>query len=387
MLDKLPIKRQRILALDLLRGLFLLIILADHLRWAPSFFFQFATAYTGMVASAAEGFFIISGILVGYIYGPRILHSTRRTTLKIWKRAFLLYALAVSFTLLYSLWASFLPEGYSRSSTLLASSVGDAILGALSLTYTYGWADFLSRYAVFMLAAPLTLWLIAKRKAYIVLIVSGLIWLLFREVTPWLIFAAWQVIFFAGVVIGYYLPKIESEAKKTNNRKCALKLLVYISVTSFILTAIFIAIPPLLLLSFDTIINNDVTNILNRINGVREHILIYFDKSTMSVCRLTVGALWFVGLYTIFRKHEIIINKRSRGILLLLGQYSLFVYSTQAFLIFTIDTFLPTTSGPNPPFILLNTLFGILSATLIYIITKLYAKRTTVYTRLRQLLA
>ncbi|RYZ86490.1 MAG: DUF1624 domain-containing protein, partial [Proteobacteria bacterium] len=166
-MDKIRIKRQRILALDLLRGLFLLIILADHLQWTPSLFFQFTTAYTGMVASAAEGFFVISGILVGYIYGPKILTSTKQTCMRIWKRGLLLYILAVGFTLLYTGWAALLPDGYPRSSVPLAGSISDALTGALSLTYSYGWADFLSRYAVFMFAAPFALWLIAKRKAYI----------------------------------------------------------------------------------------------------------------------------------------------------------------------------------------------------------------------------
>ena len=387
MLDKIRIKRQRILALDLLRGLFLLIILADHLQWTPSLFFQFTTAYTGMVASAAEGFFVISGILVGYIYGPKILTSTKQTCMRIWKRGLLLYILAVGFTLLYTGWAALLPDGYPRSSVPLAGSISDALTGALSLTYSYGWADFLSRYAVFMFAAPFALWLIAKRKAYIVLVVSGLIWLMFRETTPWLTFTAWQIIFFSGVVIGYYLPIIEKELVKTEKRKRILKIFVYTSILSFIAAIFFVALPPLLLLSFDIVINNNITSTLNSLNGIREQILSYFDKTTMSALRLLVGTVWFIGLYSLFRTYETVINKHTQGILLLLGQYSLFVYGFQAFLIFTIDTLLPPPSGPNPPYILLYTVFGIMCAALTYLATRLYANRASVYTKAKEMMS
>lgn len=387
MTTNLHTKRPRIIALDLIRGLFLLIILADHLAWTPSLFLQSITAYTGMIASAAEGFFVISGILVGYIYGPKILAYPKKTTVKLLRRGLVLYTLAVVFTLFYTTWAYFLPDGYPRSSVVIAETINNALTGALTLTYTFGWADFLGRYAIFMTLAPLALWLIATRKSYIVLIISGLVWLLLREAPPFATFTAWQIIFFSGIIIGYYLPKIENFAIATEYRKQILLSLTMLSLVSFVLAIIFVAAPPLLLLSFDTVINTNVTDTLIRINGLRESILLYFDKSTMSILRLIIGALWFSGLYYIFRRYEATINKYSCGILLTLGQYSLFVYSIQALLIFTIDTIFTPPSYPNPSLILLNTFIGILCATITYLATLLYAKRITIYTKIKHLRA
>src|SRR5690606_27685930 len=116
------------------------VIFADHLVYAPSLFFQFATGTSGMFASAAEGFFAISGILVGYIYGPKILKHTKSVILKIWRRALLLYTLTVSFTIFYTAWAHFSPGGYPRQPNW-QGSLGDLMLNAATLQFHFGWAD------------------------------------------------------------------------------------------------------------------------------------------------------------------------------------------------------------------------------------------------------
>ena len=374
-------KRPRILALDLLRGLFLLVILADHLAWTPSLLFQFVTAYTGMVASAAEGFFMISGLLVGYIYGPKILIHTKKTFKKLWRRGILLYILAVLFTLMYTLWGYSIPEGYIRSSTEIATNFNDALIGAITLSYSFGWADFLNRYAVFMIIAPIALWLIAKQKAYIIIVVSLLVWFFLGNLPIWSTFTAWQIVFFSGIIVGYYLPTIEAVATATRERVKSLTIFTGISILSFVVTAFFVATPPLLLLSFNPVINTDITNFITQVNSFRELILLHFDKISLSFLRLIAGTIWFTGLYILFRRYESTINKKSFGILLLLGTYSLFVYSLQALLIFAIDTTVAPPLVPNPSLILLNTFIGMGSMGIIYFATLLYAKRTIIYTR------
>ncbi len=59
-------KRKRILTLDILRGGFLVAIIVDHLNQGPSLWYLL-TGGGAMWVSPAEGFFAISGILVGYI--------------------------------------------------------------------------------------------------------------------------------------------------------------------------------------------------------------------------------------------------------------------------------------------------------------------------------
>ena len=82
--------RDRILALDLLRGYLLCVITIDHLFRFPGLFDLF-TGRGQLWVSAAEGFFLISGILVGKIYGSKIAYNLRGETKKLWGRAGKLY--------------------------------------------------------------------------------------------------------------------------------------------------------------------------------------------------------------------------------------------------------------------------------------------------------
>lgn len=370
MLDKIRIKRQRILTLDLLRGLFLIIILADHLAWTPSLLFQFSTAYTGMFASAAEGFFAISGILVGYIYGPRILVNTRRSVAKMWKRGALLYVLAVGLSLAYTAWGSLLNSSHPRIAQGLSDNL-QGILEIFTLTSTYGWADFLGRYAVFMFIAPLAVWLIAKKKAWVVFLLSALAWVLFRQTSPILIFAAWQIIFFTGIIVGYYLPIIERYC--TSNKRI-MRSIRYIAITGvstyIILFAAFALIP--LLTSANIVFGGLLGDVFARINLLRIDILPYFDKTTMAAPRLALGVLLFITLYVIFRRWENLINNTTRGILLLFGKYSLFVYCIQSLILFLMDAIFTPPLGEQPGLIVINTIISIATLSVLYIATRLY---------------
>ena len=355
-LYRLPVigseKRARLIALDLMRGLFLIIIFVDHLAYSPSLFFQKATYYSSLVASAAEGFFVISGVLVGYIYGPKILKSFSAVAKKLWKRAWLLYLLTVIFTLAYTAWAYLLPEGYPRAEPYQGSVI-DILFRTLTLQYQFGWADFLGRYAVFIALSPLVLWLIAKRLAWIVAAISFLVWY-FYAFTPVLQFyTAWQFIFMIGVIIGYYLPVIETSIKKLPSRVKSIGWwsIVSLAAISYIATVLWIVViaPHLSVLWLPPEYHP------------------YFDKNSLARGRIIVGILWFTALYLVFRRYEVKINVLTKGALLLYGQNSLFVYSLQAFVIFSIDVFMP---APKESPVLLNTLVGVTGVYFTYVITK-----------------
>jgi fucose 4-O-acetylase-like acetyltransferase len=56
--------------------------------------------------------------------------------------------------------------------------------------------------------------------------------------------------------------------------------------------------------------------------------------------------IWFPVLYGLFRHYENRIQKYTRGILEMLGRNSLFVYSTHAFIVFTLKMyFIPPTTN------------------------------------------
>src|SRR5215831_17597074 len=58
-------------SIDLLRGFFICIVIVDHIGWFPSAF-EVVSGRGGLFASAAEGFLLISGVLVGQIRGGEV---------------------------------------------------------------------------------------------------------------------------------------------------------------------------------------------------------------------------------------------------------------------------------------------------------------------------
>lgn len=204
-------RRPRILALDLLRGSFMIAIILDHINWGPSLW-HIATGGGQMWVSPAEGFFVISGLLVGYIYAPRMAQSFRAAAKKLWQRAGLLYILAVIFTFAYTIAAlSFaadaLPPTWPRD-------IGSFIYNTLLMRYAYGWTDFLPRYAVFMAIAPFALWLLTRGYAWLVALVSIVTWAFLHTNPYFLPFSSWGAVFFVGMIAGYYLPTLQQGVRQ-----------------------------------------------------------------------------------------------------------------------------------------------------------------------------
>jgi hypothetical protein len=346
-------KRQRILTLDLLRGAFMIAIIVDHLGWGPSLF-HLLSGGGALFASPAEGFFVISGILVGYIYGPRMMQSFKKTTVKLWKRAFLLYGLSVVFTLFYTAIAVHSSQAAGLP-PLWAKGEGSFLLNTLLARYSYGWTDFLPRYAVFMAVAPFLLWLITRGKAWIVAGFSISIWALFHTTAILLPFSAWGVIFFLGMIIGYYLPQIETWAKNlpaTIRRTSSASLIAVASIT-FVASSLFQVLLPML--HVDT----------PRLTATLASYAPYFDKGTLGIGRLLLGVVWFWALYIVIRRYESTIHKATFGILETFGAKSLYSYGIHGFVIFMLTVLSP---APSHVTVLDSTIIAIMIVMLMYVL-------------------
>jgi hypothetical protein len=348
---KKKLNRERILALDLLRGTFLIVIITTHIAWRPSLF-TFVGGGGQLFASAAEGFFAISGLLVGYLYAPRVLKETKKVFKKIWKRAALLYCLATFFTLFYTAWAVLQPTS-EVFDTLYTRDPVRFLIDTFTLRYAFGWAEFLNRYALFMIVAPFAVWLVAKGRAWIVAIISFAVWFFFRETERFLPFSSWQLVFMFGIILGYYLPHIETwfrELPKKRQRyifitTCSIALITYLySMWLFV-------IAPLVLPS-------DTATI-----AFHNQLTPYFDKNHLAPARVAVGIVWFAALYMVYRRYETQISRYSMGILEILGRQSLFVYGLHAFLLFSIDLYL----RPSDESIIANTLVTFQVLVIVYL--------------------
>lgn len=350
---KKKINRERILALDLLRGAFLLEIISFHIIWSPSLFI-FIGGGGRLPASAAEGFFAISGLLVGYLYGPKVLKETKKIFKKIWKRAALLYGLSVFFTLFYTVWALLEPES-SKHATMWAGTPFEFFRKTFMLTYTFGWADFLSRYAIFMLFAPFAVWLIAKGRAWVVAITSAAVWFFFRHTDIFLPYSAWQVIFMFSIILGYYLPHIESWFRYLSRtyRTIIAGTICSAALITYVASMILLVIIPIFYPDNQTFAT---------FSG---QLMSYFDKDHLDPARIAIGILWFTALYMTFRRHEKAISRYTRGILEVFGRQSLLVYCTHAFILFAIDIYFVPPAGHTK---IANTIvtFGVMA--IIYLI-------------------
>ena len=346
------IKRQRILALDLLRGAFLVAIIVNHLVGGPSLFHLFSGGGK-MLSSPAEGFFAISGMLVGYIYAPRIVNSFWKASKKIWKRAGLLYILGVLYTFVFTAWVLIFPN--SDMPPIWSKSPLMYFINTLLGRYAYGFTDFLPRYAWFMLLSPIALWFITKGKSWFIFFSSVVIYITLHKNLHFLPFSSWQLIFFLSMIIGYYLPQIINYANKLSNlsRELIYSVFQIIGMSTFILSSIaFVAMPMMGLSPSD---------------GFQHFITKYyhlFDKNSLGIGRLILGSFWFIWLFLTFRRHEKKIDKFTFGILKAFGQNSLYTYCTHAIVICVLSTLF---SGLHLP-IIGSTLFSALVIAFIYLI-------------------
>lgn len=343
------------MALDLLRGAFLIEIIVAHIAWHPSLL-SYVGGGNALPASAAEGFFVISGVLVGYLYGPRVLKERKKVFIKIWKRAGLLYILAAFFTITYTAWAVLDPNNPIYQ-TIYTREPWRFIVNTLTLRYAFGWAEFLNRYAVFMLVAPFAIWLIAKGRAWIVALISLLIWVFLRETDRFLPFSAWQLVFMYGIIIGYYLPHIEDWFHNHCTRriqKLVFSIVCLVGAVSYLFAIyLFVAAP----------------NILppdSQLLQLHNQLAPYFDKSHLAPARVAVGVVWFAALYMATRRYEKQITKYTNGVLEVFGRQSLFVYCLHAFILFAIDLYLAPMPSHN---LWQNTIVTISVLLIIYIIT------------------
>lgn len=207
---------RRDLRVDFLRGFCVFAMVVDHLG-GDSWLYAL-TGGNRFYVSAAEGFIFISGLVMGQAYHARVeRHGLVDAMVEAMRRARTLYVTTVVMTLIFSglylftdvsLWTG-------RDFGLGIEAVDEIVVGALTLHYTYHGTDILAMYALLVMAAPLAFLLLSIGRWQYVLLPSWLWWAAYQFYpeqagAPWYIrhaenfpFAAWQVLFVTGLVLGY----------------------------------------------------------------------------------------------------------------------------------------------------------------------------------------
>lgn len=359
--------KQRFLYLDMIRGLFLVFIILNHIPYSPKIT-DIITGDSILIVSAAEGFFLISGTMVGLLYTPRILTETKKVLKKIWSRSLLLYLISITTTLIFTILAKLaidVTQGKLYANNLFSV---DFFQHLLSLNYTYGWADFLSLYAVFMLLAPIPLLLIAYKKTWIALLTSLLIWFVHPMFGGMGNFAAWQILFTIGIVIGanFHAIVIFFDTKKgivwIRSMFFGIAALLawswYVDLVYPHFIAPHVALPNILATANDAI-------------GIPHSLyLALFDRDDMGIGRITVATLGFLWLLYFFRRYEAPIERLVGSPLMYLGKNSLVVYVIHSFVIFTV--FIVFLNSTQKFGIIDRTIIGIFIAAFVYWLTQVY---------------
>jgi len=328
---KETVKNNRILAIDQLRGYFLFVIIVDHLYKFPGFF-DFFTGQGKLWVSAAEGFFLLSGLLVGFIYRDKVKEFPLTVWGKIWKRSAWLYLWSIFLTIFFTVWAWQMPSILIKQNWW-TGDFSSLIVSTFALAYTYGWADFLPYYAVFMFFAPFALFLSSQKKWWIVLMTSVFLWLV-REKNSYL---AWQLVFFLGLLFGFYLPKIENffQNLRSQLKKKLIAVWSTVTIVTLSISVFFTLLIPDLVKNWH-FVSLEVWNVF-----YQKNLMFLFDKNTLGLGRVVFALIWIGLLYFVFRRFETQVEIRSRGILSFLGKNSLLVYCLHAILLFPINLLTP----------------------------------------------
>lgn len=353
----------RILTFDLLRGYFMISIILNHLQWYPNGLDWVAMRGT-LLVSAAEGFFLISGIVLGIVRGRKLLDKPfREAAALLIKRGLLLYVVSVILALAFTFigWWFFMDNpGLKDGIRPPDQPLGEVILGILSFRYLYGWADFLRLYSIFLLIAPLALWLLRRGKWYLVLAGSIGLWAIFPFIDQndgLLMPLSWQLIFFSGFVIGFHWNDLTAKWKAL--RSSIRQPLLYITLAAATLTlALDLAICVL------TTLHMLPTPIEDWYSTMR---VLYFDKEALPLPRLIIFGLWFILGFYVFSRFESQIRRFAGWLLMPFGLNSLYAYILHAVLLFFAHLIIAPGTSKN---IIVNAIGSVIILGIIYIAIK-----------------
>jgi S-formylglutathione hydrolase FrmB len=326
---------KRDLRLDLLRGFAVFAMVVDHIGGTS--WLHLLSGGNRFFVSAAEVFVFISGLMVGLIYTEQARRAGfRPTATKLLKRAWTLYALAVWLALATAFAAALfdLPRG-----VILGQNPARFVFEVLTLQRTFYLVDVMLFYAFAMVVAPLALGLLLRGGWWVVALCSAALWGAYQVwptalQLPWAIadnpvfnFAAWQILFFGGMLLGSWRGARQQSTTIARPRlsrflrelplpafAVALGALIYVHLTNGSIFAPYIA-------------ESDTGVWLDR----------WFDKSALPFPRLIACVIVFGFLWALVSRCWRPLRKGLGWFLLPLGQGALYAYAAHLFVIIALQ--------------------------------------------------
>lgn len=342
-------KARRIFELDLIRGFFIIVIILDHMQRWPSPFL-YITGEGRLWVTAAEGFFIISGLLIGYL---RAYKEANKPLLpiakKLWKRAGMLWVWSVLITFVVVSLSVILPGNGEMLPRLPASeqvvSLPVYIWNVVSQQYASDWIYFLRMYAIVLALTPAFLWLLRKGQWLVAVLIMALsygatIAFGLEEATM-----QWQLLFFGATLLGWKFETILAWfAHRPKLRYSFLVALMSTTLATITLSFFFV---------HGWKVVDAPQGFMNREEylAIRSVIDPLFTNNPMSIWRMLLAFIWFGGLLALFHIIKLPLQKAFGWLLMEFGQYSLTAYCLQALLLGFAVTLIPVSDSQATNFV------------------------------------
>ena len=311
----------RDLRLDFLRGLFVLVMIIDHISKNSPLYYL--TSGNKFFTSAAEGFFLVSGIVTGLVYFKVIQRKGLKAgVIKAFKRAGTIYLISVGVNLLTSFFAEHF-DLFFRERVNLANPIR-LVLNILDFKIQYQFADVLIVYCLLFLLLPIALLLLNSHKAKWLFAISlGLyiFYLFFPQIMTFPIrtfvnFFGIQLFFFGGVLLGYnhILENIQNKIKTS---------WVWVTGSLFFL----------LIILWNVLKESNPFSFLAFSMQTSTQINQFFDRPSVAPGRFVASFVVFGFLYFLLTLQWVRIKKWAGWLILPLGQNALFAYTAHLVLI------------------------------------------------------
>lgn len=235
----------RLTHLDGFRGLFLVLMVTTHFSLLfPAELQYLKYHYFGYVEDA-QGFVFISGIVVGLVYGRRLLRAGKKFMIvSILNRIKTIYFYQFALILILSALSLTVWNGIGHPN-MFAPFVDNPVAFPIStalLVTSAQFADILPLYLFFMAATPFILVALSRKNEKQVILVSALVWLFSQTLTiehfatlteHWLAThglgfdlnkglhtLSWQVLYVAGLCIGFRIANGTFSLKHFHSKEC-----------------------------------------------------------------------------------------------------------------------------------------------------------------------
>jgi hypothetical protein len=361
---------RRDLRLDLLRGFAAFAMITDHIGGSDSWLYAI-TGGDRFVVSAAEVYVFISGAVMGIVYHNVFSRQGLGVTLmKAFHRAWQLYlvtiALTLSFAAIGAAW-----DLWWRPDT--SGGLGIYVLEVLTLHRTMYLTDIPMMYTILLLAAGPVLLLMAQGYTRVALAGSFALWLVWQispasAEVPWHIegntvfnIAAWQLLFVAGLAIGWHRATLEALLAHAARPL----ILASIAAVSLSILAIYVA----------------QLSVLDELKQNSTVVSLFFEKANVPAGRLLAFTLLMTFAFVLTTLFWEPIKRLTGWLLMPFGENSLTAYSLHIFVVALIVKFSPRFLGDRVDLVESRTALQILGVAAIWLLIVLRPEATKLLKR------